>query len=307
MDKIDKINEFIKIFFISIYMFYIYVKMVNYKDNNFYKTVIIVLSCAFISFIDIFLINFVNPGVIILFLYFIYNIVLAYITETKLINSTIIVVISFAIVYTTYIISVIITGILIYLFNISINNNNPLINIIINLVEILLLIGITKIKRIKNGLNFIKSSGKMANTVLYVGFLGGIVLTIFGLLKGSVNVLLNSFLLSGTLLIFITLIIWTQNQITKQYKRNMRDRTIEIQTKEIVEQSKIIKEIKEENLKLAETIHKYNNRLSALELGIANALKNNNKTEFANELGLMLEETKELSKNFAEETYLKQI
>lgn len=302
MDKIDKINEFIKIFFISIYMFYIYVKMVNYKDNNFYKTVIIVLSCAFISFIDIFLINFVNPGVIILFLYFIYNIVLAYITETKLINSTIIVVISFAIVYTTYIISVIITGILIYLFNISINNNNPLINIIINLVEILLLIGITKIKRIKNGLNFIKSSGKMANTVLYVGFLGGIVLTIFGLLKGSVNVLLNSFLLSGTLLIFITLIIWTQNQITKQYKRNMRDRTIEIQTKEIVEQSKIIKEIKEENLKLAETIHKYNNRLSALELGIANALKNNNKTEFANELGLMLEETKELSKNFAEET-----
>lgn len=302
MDKIDKINEFIKIFFISIYMFYIYVKMVNYKDNNFYKTVIIVLSCAFISFIDIFLINFVNPGVIILFLYFIYNIVLAYITETKLINSTIIVVISFAIVYTTYIISVIITGILIYLFNISINNNNPLINIIINLVEILLLIGITKIKRIKNGLNFIKSSGKMANTVLYVGFLGGIVLTIFGLLKGSVNVLLNSFLLSGTLLIFITLIIWTQNQITKQYKRNMRDRTIEIQTKEIVEQSKIIKEIKEENLKLAETIHKYNNRLSALELGIANALKNNNKTEFANELGLMLEETKELSKKFAEET-----
>lgn len=302
MDKIDKINEFIKIFFISIYMFYIYVKMVNYKDNNFYKTVIIVLSCAFISFIDIFLINFVNPGVIILFLYFIYNIVLAYITETKLINSTIIVVISFAIVYTTYIISVIITGILIYLFNISINNNNPLINIIINLVEILLLIGITKIKRIKNGLNFIKSSGKMANTVLYVGFLGGIVLTIFGLLKGSVNVLLNSFLSSGTLLIFITLIIWTQNQITKQYKRNMRDRTIEIQTKEIVEQSKIIKEIKEENLKLAETIHKYNNRLSALELGIANALKNNDKTEFANELGLMLEETKELSKNFAEET-----
>ncbi len=302
MDNIYRINEFIKILFISMYMFFAYIKIVNYQKIDLYKRIIIILSCFFISTIYIFLISFIDPVVVILFLYFIYDIVLSFITDNKLIYSTLVMVISFTIVYSTYIFSVVVAGITIYIFKLNIYDNDPIINLIINLIEIIILFNILRLKRIRNGLDFLKKSNKIANLIIYIGFFGGVILTVFGLLKGSEDVLLNTFLITGTLLIFISLLIWTQNQITKQYKRNMKDRTIEIQKKEIDEQSKIIEEIKEENLKFAKVIHKYNSRLAALELGIKNTIEKNSKSEFADELGILYTETQEISKSFSEET-----
>lgn len=82
----------------------------------------------------------------------------------------------------------------------------------------------------------------------------------------------------------------------------MKDRTIEIQKAEIDEQVKIIEDIKEENLKLATAVHKYNHRLAALEMAMKKAIEQNANTEFANELSVILEETDELSKSFVKES-----
>ena len=76
----------------------------------------------------------------------------------------------------------------------------------------------------------------------------------------------------------------------------MKDRTIEVQKLEIDEKQKIIEEIKEENLKLADVVHRYNNRLSAVENALEEAINKNTNTEFSNELSVILEETKEISK-----------
>ena len=306
MEKIDIINEFIKMFFISLYIFYIYVKIINYNDITLYKILIILLSCIFISLVYLITINYINTIAVIIILYFLYDIILSKISKNDLYYSTLVMIISFIIVYTTYIFSVIIAGLIIYYLKFNINIQNPVANIIIHLIEISLILIVIRIKRIKNGLKFLKNPNKVRNITLYLVFIGGIILAILGTLKGSENEILNTLLLIGTCLIFISLVIWIKNQITKQYKENMRNRTIEIQKQEIDEQSKIIENIKDENYNLAKVIHKYNNRLNALELSIKKIITENTKTEFSNELSGILEETKKISSNFSKETTIKE-
>ena len=133
-------------------------------------------------------------------------------------------------------------------------------------------------------------------------FFTGVILLLFSILQKTDEINKITWLFFGDVLILVSIVIWTKSEITKQYKRNMKDRTIEIQKKEIDEQAKIIEDIKKENLRLAKAIHKYNNRLCALELGAKNLIEKSGKTEFADELCCVLKETKEISKGFSEET-----
>lgn len=302
MEKIDAINELIKMFFISIYTFYVYTKIINYKNKNLYKILIAISFCILNSTIYLIMIRYFSPVPIILFIYFIYDIVMAVITDNKISYSTLVIIISFTIVYATYMFSTVLAGLIIYYFKINISISNPLINLIIHAIEIILILSMMSMKRIKNGLRFLKNQDKVVNITMYTVTLGGIILAILGLLKGSENETLNTFLIVGIVLIFISLVAWIQNQITSQYRKNMRDRTIEIQKKEIDEQLRVIEDVKEENLRLAKVIHKYNNRLCALELGIKNTIEQNVKTEFAEELYCILKETEDLSKSFSKET-----
>lgn len=302
MENIDIINNFIKIFYITLMSYLVYVKVSNYEDNSILKITIIILESIVVASLYIFFTKFLYPIGVVVIIYSIYGVAMNIIVKNNTNNFIVTYVLSVVITYVIYLISIIVVGILLSLFRQYIAYNGIVALLFIIILASSLCYFILKMKRIRKGFNFLNKIKIDKKIVFSILLFAGIILIFFGLLQETNNSTKNTWLFTGSILIIISLIIWTQNQITKQYKRNMRDRTIEIQTKEIVEQSKIIKEIKEENLKLAETIHKYNNRLSALELGIANALKNNNKTEFANELGLMLEETKELLKNFAEET-----
>lgn len=81
----------------------------------------------------------------------------------------------------------------------------------------------------------------------------------------------------------------------------MRDRTIRIQKEEIDANVKAIEELKDQNLKLATTIHKYNHRLSALENSIVKVMNNSN-SKFAKELSVTLNQIQKVTKQFAEET-----
>ena len=184
----------------------------------------------------------------------------------------------------------------------NINYENPISILTIPIFAILLSYFIFKIKRFSNGFNFLKNTNINKDLVEVAIFFCGIIIFIFGLFQRTNNTMLNTLLLSGTILIAISFQFWIRNQITKHYRKNMRERTIEIQKTEIDEQLKIIHEIEEENYKLARTIHKYNNKLSALENGIKNTLKLKENVEFSNELTLMLNEVQNTSKEFVNET-----
>ena len=171
----------------------------------------------------------------------------------------------------------------------------------IPLVSLLLYFTIFTIKRLKNGFNFLINRHIEKHTIVVILFFIGATIFIFGLFQTKNNKLFNTALSSGAVIIGISIFIWIKSQITKTYKNRMRDRTIEIQKAEIDEQAKIMEKLKAENLKLASAVHKYNKKFSSLEFAMKNALETGANTEFADELSVILDETKEASKNFAKE------
>lgn len=302
MERTDLINDIVKMFFINVCLSYISCRIMNYKVKNINNKIIILGISFFISILYSILIKFVNPISFLLMLYLLYAIVFGYITKIELYKSITITAIAISITYVIYIVSLVIAAITIYLLKFS-NDYKSMENFIfIAIYEILLISLLFKNKRFKNGFYFLKRNNKSINVLAYSISLSIIIMFVYNLIHLYINDEVNAILFTFTICIAFVLVMWIQTQITKQYKRNMKDRTIEIQKKEIDEQLKIIEKVKEENLKLAKVIHKYNSRLSALELGIKNVIEQNSKTEFAEELVIILGETKEISKNFSEET-----
>lgn len=305
MEEIDIITNIIKTLFINICIFYISLKITNYKLNSWSKIILITIVVFITSIEYVILSNYINVATILMVLYILYSIIFAYISSNKLSNSIIVIALSVSIGYISYIISVMCAGIIIYLTKISDSYSSRINFVFIVIIEIILLFIFFKNKRFKNGFNFTKKDRKSINIIAYSLLFFMIIISLFNLLDIYINDTMNAILLTSIIFIAISLIIWLRVQITKQYKKNMRDRTIEIQKKEIDEQLRVIEDVKEENLRLAKAIHKYNNRLCALELGIKNTIEQNLKTEFAEELYCILKENEDLSKNFSEETTIK--
>ena len=303
MGKIDIFNIIVKMFFINLCVSYIFIRIINYKENNAYKNAIIVVVCMCLAIIYSYFTRYINPIIFSPMLYFCQTIALSYITKNKLGFSVIATTISFVISYVLYIISILISGVLIYA--IKVDYNSPLSVVTIPMIESLLILIFFKTKRFKNGFYFLKDSNKIENIGIISFLISGIVLISYGLLHMYISNLVNSCLYVGIVFVAISIVIWLQKQTTKSYKRKMRDRTVEIQKTEIDEKSKMIEEIKEENLKLATAIHKYNHKFEALELAMKNALSLESKTEFAEELAVILKEAEETSNNFANETEVK--
>ena len=301
MEKIDIINNILKISFINIYVYYVYIKIINYKNVTFYKIIIAILSSLFFALIYTILIQYTSAAIAFPIIYFLQSIILSYINKNNLNYSVVVVSISFVLVYILYLISIIISSpIAKMIFNVN-STNNIIILFVAIAIEYLLLKLLFRIKRFKNGFGFLNYSDTIAKIGIYCILFLGIVLIFCGLLQGSENILLNTYISAGIVIVIIVFIIWIQSQITLRYKENMKDRTIELQNEEIEKQSKEIEELKQENLKISSIVHQYNHRLSALEQAIVNKLNNNMKIESSSELAIMLDEVKNMSKEFAKE------
>lgn len=300
----DIIKNIIKMIFINITMYYVYTKIIDYKNKKIKNDLLIAVITIFTSLIYILLNKYFYSIAIMIIINIIYGIIWGKILKIDIEHSIVNVLMAFIITYITYLISIIIAGNLIMIIpNIAYDGFASL--IIILIITLALLKAVFSIKRIKNGFNFLKNIKIKSKVIVIANVLCGITIIIFGLLQKVNSIMLNTCLFTGTILVFISLSYWIKSQITKTYKSKMRDRTIEIQKTEIDEKNKILEEVKEENLNFATTIHKYNKKISALEYIIKNRLEQETNTEFANELAIILKETKETAENFAKETEIK--
>lgn len=295
-----QILDFIKIIFINVYVFYVYKTITNYKEYKIINIIAILYSNIVLAMIYTIVTEYTNLLIASLIVYFLYAFLISTVTKNRIGNTIVALIISLIIEYAIYIVSILLAGNIVYIVKIE-TNNYTVISIIIQVINILLLYGVLKIKRINKGINFLTNTKRKYDEILYITLIGGISFIILGLLRGSKNIFLNTVLLTGIVLVFFSLVYWLQSQITKHYKKNMRDRTISVQKAEIDEQTKLLEEVKAENLKLATAVHKYNHRLSSLELAMKSAISHNLNTEFAEELSVMLKDTEDLSNSFAKE------
>ena len=301
MEKIDIINNFGKVLMMSIFVYLTYIKIINYKENNKIKILKILVIDIIIAFIYTFLLIYMKPIFALPVIVLLWGLSIKSIVKQKFNYCIFIVIISFILTYLIYFISALSSGIVLKLLIPELNYKNPVSLLTIPSIMILIYYFVLRTKRLKNGLNFLRNEEKVNNFGKFINSLLLLTATIFGLLQDSENVILNTILLIGALFAFNCLIIWLQSQITKHYKKNMRDRTISVQKAEIDEQTKLLEKVEAENLKLATAVHKYNHRLSSLELAMKSAISHNLNTEFAEELSVMLKDTEDLSNSFAKE------
>lgn len=302
MEKLDMFNYFCKIFIINIYMYFICLKILNYRKNTIIKTCSVIIVSIFISFIYVLIIKYISPIFIVPIMYLVFSFIIKSLIKQKLNYCLFLVNISFTFTYLIYLASVLLTGLIVLFLMPNENYDSPINISVITIIMTIMFFILTKTKRLKNGINFLKEIEKTNKISNMINGISLVILIILELLHFSKNLILNYSLAWIIIITLAGFIYWLQSQITKHYKKHMKDRTIEIQKTEIDEQVKLIEEIKEENLRLATTVHKYNNRLSAIELAMKEAISNNLNTEFANELSVILKETEELSKNFAKES-----
>lgn len=305
MKSIDIINMCIKMVIINVSLYLVYIKIINYKENDWMKNLIILFSSIMFSIVYVIATKYINPMFTMIGIYVIYTI---YATELKILlrqkfnYSLILTNISFIITYFIYLISVYISGMVLLTVFTRINYNSTISLVIIFFFMCFIYYVLSRTRRLKDGINFLKNidNAEKISKISNLAFLISII--VLGLPHNSENNFLNYMFTWIAVLGFSSTVYWIRSQITKFYKNNMKDRTIEVQKLEIDEKQKIIEEIKEENLKLADVVHRYNNRLSAVENALEEAINKNTNTEFSNELSVILEETKEISKNFAKES-----
>lgn len=301
MEKIDLINTFLKMILITVFIFLTYEKITNCKRKKSNYIIILIIGIL-ISVSNIIINKFLPALLATIILYISYGFILNNIIENRM--NYVAYIVSCGITYTIHLISIVISGIILGLTLVQSEYANPISFLTIPIIFVVLFAVIFTRKRFKNGFNFLKHNKKTNQTNIFATFLTGLIITVFGVLQKMKTDywVMGLYLIIGSTFILCSLIIWIKSQITKTYKNRMRDRTIEMQKAEIDEQARVMEELKEENLKLASAIHKYNKKFSALEFAMKNL---ETSTEFANEISVILEETKEASKNFAKEVETK--
>lgn len=300
MEKLEIFNTIVKTSFINIFIFCVFIKITKHnKHMDYSEYVIILLTCIVLSAVYTVLVPYINPILSLPILYLIYSAIITYVMNERFKYDVILVMISVIFIYLMYIISTVISGLILYNFNVDFDN--PISNLTIPMIEIILLILFFRIKRFKNGFYFLKDTNRLEKIGIISMLIFGVILIVYGIIHMNISRILNLYLFIGVLLIFTSIIVLIKKQTTKHYKKNMRDRTISVQKAEIDEQTKLLEEVEAENLKLATAVHKYNHRLSSLELAMKSAISHNLNTEFADELSVMLKDTEDLSNSFANE------
>ena len=273
MINLDFINNIMKIIFINLCTYFIFLKITNYKNINSIKIIILIMSNIIIAIIYTVLLVYINVLFTTLVTSFIYSIILAFITNNKIEYSVVITVISLAISFVLFDISMIISGIIIFMLGLNdnqINVDSPIILLSIIVIELFLLHFIFKIKRFKNGFSFLQGGRRIETMGLWGICICGMIILIYRLLGNYREDISQACLLVGLFFCGIGIVIWIQRSITQSYKQKMKEKIIQELENEVIRKNEEIEKLSNENSNFAKIIHKYNNRLSALELGVKN-------------------------------------
>lgn len=300
---LNNLNNIIKVCIMNMLIYGIYIKLIGYKNNNIVKTIAVFFVCLTQEIVGLLLIQYIPKFVIMLISYLLYGIFIAIITKNKYQYSITITFISLTISYLVYIISIVPTSVVLKLLNHNIQKNNVIILIIGFCVEGIILHFLFKMKRFKNGIQFLKNEEKVNN----IGIIGvifiGIVLIIYSIIPNTTH---TKYIFIGLAIEAICLFIWIKKKITKYYKQKLKEQTVADLQNEIKEKDNKINEILEENKAIATINHKYSSRIKALEefsskIVSKPELVEKMKTEFGEDYTAFAEQIKKMSQEYSSE------
>lgn len=300
---LNNLNNIVKVCIMNILVYVNYIKLIDYKQNNLIKTIVIICFCLVQELISLLLIQYLPKSLLMLISYLLYGIIIATITKTKYKYSVVLTFISLTITYLLYMISIAITAVSLKLVYRDMPEDSILILLIGMCVEILAINLLFKLKRFKNGIPFLKNEEKVNN----IGIIGvifiGIVLIIYSIIPNTTH---TRYIFIGLAIEAICLFIWIKKKITKYYKQKLKEQTVEDLQNEIKEKDNKISEILEENKAIATINHKYSSRIKALEefsskIVSKPELVEKMKTEFGEDYTAFAEQIKMISQEYSSE------
>lgn len=304
MEAINIINTIARVSYINIATYVVFIKLIHYQKTNYMQMSLIIIMSIAEATIGKFLISQIEVLPAMLVIYSLQSFIASKLTNRKFQYSIAVTYIALAIVYLTYAISIILTGILTRMMLPNIPSNNPIILFIIVIIESIILFSFFKIRRLKNGLSFLQNTEKV-NNIGFAGFaLIGVAMLIYSTLGTRKY---TTYIFIGIIIECICLAIWISKKITKYYKQKLKEQTIEALESEINEKNKKIDKILEENNKIATINHKYSNRIQALEKFSYKIVSNPKivetmKTEFGEDFAIFQKQIEKLSEEFSNET-----
>ena len=297
------INDIIQISCINLITYFVFIKLLNYKNSNFKSNVIMVM-CSIVEAVSLtYLLKVITSLPSIIIIYCIQGINMSLITKIKVKKSVIVTFISLSIVYLIYIMSIVPISIIMKLINKNILKENIIIPILAFIMEYVILHFLFKMKRFKNGIPFLKNEEKVNN----IGIIGvifiGIVLIIYSIIPNTTH---TRYIFVGLSIEAICLFIWIKKKITIYYKQKLKEQTVADLQNEIKEKDNKINEILEENKAIATINHKYSSRIKALEEFSSKIVSKPEivekmKTEFGEDYTVFAAQIKRISQEYSNE------
>lgn len=300
------INNILQVAFLSSITYLVLVKITNYKENNLGKTITVIICSIFGAILGVELTKTIQTLLAMMLVYLINGVIVTVVTKFKIKYSVVVTFIALMISYLAYIVSVIITAIIINVFKINIATDEVKSLFLIVFIQCLILYIFFKQKRLKNGIQFLQDD-KMINSIGIIGFgFIGITIIIYSLFDNSKGQEFIIKLTSGLLIEAICLFIWIKKKITKYYKQKLKEQTVADLQNEIKEKDNKINEILEENKAIATINHKYSSRIKALEefsskIVSKPELVEKMKTEFGEDYTAFAAQIKRISQEYSNE------
>lgn len=303
MEYTDVINNIIRMIFINVIIYKIFVKLIDYKNSNYKQIIIIIVTSIVETVIALWIENFIEDLIAIIIIYLLHSYIISKFTNNRFQYSIIVTFIALTTAYLIYVISIIISSSILKLLFPTILTNNTLILVVSIVIEYIFIDRMFKIKRFKHGILFLQNVEKI-NSIGFIGFaLVGIAILIYSIADTYEY---TRFLIIGIIIETICIFIWIRRKITKYYKQKLKERTIEDLEKEIEQKEEQINKILEENRTIATINHKYSNRIQALEQISSQILSKPGiiekiKTEFGTDFGDIQNQINKISEEFSTE------
>lgn len=265
------IQDLIRWFFNFLCSFYLFYKLLNLKQPNyFYK-----LSFLVLIFIESFFLSIFNPNISI-FIFPLVTTVNTYVlsrsTKKTISLSLIALIISESIHYIFLLLVALLMGLSVAPFFYG-RYDLPYVTIQLSggIIELLFLFLLFKIKRLRRGMPFLYQIGSSATGFILSCFIL-LIITIINFYD-TIPTTQFVFLLIALFLIGLLLYCWWRFRITRDYREKLRQAELKALQNELKEKDNRIRELEENNDSLAKIIHKDNKLIPAMELAVCEYLE----------------------------------
>lgn len=292
--NINNIIDIVKICCISIFTYYVALKIINKIENNEMKNITVFINIILISIIYVFIRNNTNLFYGTIYLVLFLSIILSKENKDNIAYSILVIIISLSINYILFFLSVIIS----FLPNAILEINSNVIGLlIILLIYVLLIYYFNKIKRIKKGISFLKQ--KIENEYFNIVTLNVSVILIFMIIMltdykmySTVNIMFAFIIFS--IIMFITI----QKSLQLYYKQKLLEQELDETKEELEKKKEEVKQLEAENLNFSKTSHSLAHKQKSLEYKLEQLKQ---KYEIAEEIELE-DRIKEISKELYNKT-----